>query len=368
MSHHTYSHSVPRAIFHVDMDAFFASVEIVENPRLKGKPLIIGGDPNGRGVVSTCSYEARAYGVRSAMSMKEAVKLCPKGTILHGNFSLYRYYSEKVMKVLAGFTYKIEQMSVDEAYLEVTEIASNHGGAMALAKLMRSAVFETTGLTCSLGLASNKLIAKIASSMAKPNGILEIPPGSEKAFLSPLKIEKIPGIGPQSAARLHAEGVFLVKDLQVFSFSELMDRFGSRGYSLYQTSRGKDDREVDWHPRTPKSLSAETTFREDINDPMDLKYALYHLCKRVHRRLQSKKLRASTVSLKLRDAQFQTHTRSLTLNREEERFLPLLKTSLRLFDLAFKEGTPIRLIGIGFEKLQGGPLQLQFWDDIQSNL
>lgn len=240
-----------RVIFHVDMDAFFASVEILKNPQLKGKPVIVGGDPSKRGVVSTCSYEARKFGVRSAMSLFEAKKRCPHGIFISGSYEDYRTYSDKVMNLLAGLAPKIEIVGIDEAYIDTTE-ESAIDGAFKLGQLMRQEVFKETNLTCSVGIGSNKLIAKIASSMAKPNGLFEVPFGLEAQFLQPMPIEKIPGIGTKTQIALNHDGIKTVADLQCLGMQELIDRYGASGYYFHLAAFGRDEREVETEDRSQK--------------------------------------------------------------------------------------------------------------------
>lgn len=247
-----------RIIFHVDMDAFFASVEIVLNPELKGKPVIVGGNPDKRGVVSTCSYEARKYGVRSAMSLFEAKKRCPHGIFVEGHFSLYKEYSNTVMEILYAYSPILECVGIDEAYMDVTEMCEEYGGAFKMGQLLRQNVFTQTGLTCSVGIGSNKLIAKIASSLGKPNGLYEVPAGKEAEFLGGLPIECLPGVGSKTQVVLNNDGLKIIGDVQGLGMEELIKRYGAYGYYFHFAAFGKDNREVETEDQPPKSIGVET--------------------------------------------------------------------------------------------------------------
>jgi DNA polymerase IV len=352
-----------RTVFHIDMDAFFASIEIARNPNLVGKAVIVGGQPNTRGVVSTCSYEARQFGVHSAMSLTEAYRRCPHGVFLDGNFAIYRQYSRAIMEIFRRFTPNVEVVSVDEAYLDVTEIVKKFSTPEALGQEIKKAVFDHTQLTCSIGIASNKLIAKIASSKNKPNGLFRIVGGDEAKFLSPMPIEAIPGIGPKTQIQLNHEGIKFISDLQSMSMEELLERYGASGYFYYLSSRGIDDRPVEEDDSPPKSINMDTTFEKDMHDIRYFKMILSELVEKVCSKLRRYKMRAFGVSLKLRFNDFKTITRSKALfsqtNKEEE----ILKAILLLFEHNYSErNLPLRMIGISVEKLNAGYWQPTFWD------
>ena len=351
-----------RIIFHVDMDAFFASVEIVKNPELKGKPVIVGGNPDKRGVVSTCSYEARKFGVRSAMSLFEAKRRCPQGVFLEGSFSLYSEYSDEVMAILASYTPQVEVVGIDEAYLDVTDVGENYGGAFKLGRLLRRTVFEKTGLTCSVGIGSNKLIAKIASSFAKPNGLFEVPSGQEAAFLAPLPIESIPGIGSKTQAFLNHDGIKFVKDLQVLGMEVLVQRNGAHGYYFYMAAMGRDNRPVESTDQPPKSVGAETTFEVDQNDRQFLDAELVEMFEKAYRRLRRHHMRARGLSIKLRFSDFHTITRACTLDAHTNDHDILLRELIHLFNRVYDNESPLRLIGVILEKLTDSYWQPTFWD------
>lgn len=340
-----------RTIFHIDMDAFFASIEIAKNPFLKGKPVIIGGKPNQRGVVSTCSYEARAFGVRSAMSLTEAYRRCPNGIFLDGNYSHYKEYSSKIFDLFYAYTPFVEVVSIDEAYLDVSATLQNELTAKSLAEAIREKVFSETKLTCSVGIASNKLVAKVASAKAKPNGLFEVPQGSEAAFLAPLPIQSLPGIGEKTQEVLNREGIQTVADLQAISIDELTYRHGPSGYYYYFASRGEDNRPVDWEFHLPKSIGAETTFEKDQTDinyiVEELKACLY----KAYKRLKAHKMRSKRINLKLRHNDFKTITRSHTLPTHIKDFETLQRVTLELFHQNYGGFPALRLIGVSLEQL-----------------
>lgn len=350
-----------RTIFHVDMDAFFASIEIARDPSLKGKPVIIGGLPDQRGVVSTCSYEARAFGVRSAMSLFEAKKRCPQGIFLEGNYQLYKEYSNQIMQIFQACTPYLEIVSIDEAYLEVTQAAPQYGGPKALAELLKAAVLKQTLLTCSVGIASNKLVSKIASSFQKPNGLTYVVPGEEASFLAPLKIQSIPGIGTKTQIVMNSDGFELIKDLQEAGLDDLMRRYGTHGYHHYQASMGIDTRPVEWEEMPPKSIGAETTFDIDQSDVGVLEDALWEMCEKACRRLKRHKMRARGLSLKLRYSNFRTITRSHTFNTHINDLETFYEEALTLMRKHYQGDLPLRLIGVSLEKLTDSYWQPTLW-------
>lgn len=351
-----------RHIFHLDMDAFFASIEILKNPQLKGLPVIVGGHPDSRGVVSTCSYEARAFGIHSAMSLFKAKKLCPHGIFVQGSYSSYSETSDRIFEVLRTYTHQIQVVSIDECYLDVTNIVEKFGSALNLAETIRKSIKQETSLNCSIGIAQNKLVAKIASSLAKPNGIYDVPAGYEKALLAPLPIQCIPGVGTKTQERLNQDGLFVIRDLAALSFDDLIFAYGAQGYHLYKESRGQDDRPVNFEERSPKSLGAETTFDKDINDGSILENYLHDLTKKVTYRLQEHKMRARAISLKLRFSDFKTITRSRTFYTDTNDFENIYKEALLLFRSNYLPLTAIRLIGISLDRLNDSWWQPTFWD------
>lgn len=355
-----------RTIFHIDMDAFFASVEEAENPSLSGKAVIIGGCRGQRGVVSTCSYEARRYGVHSAMSLGEAEKRCPHGIFMPGNHSLYREYSAKIMQFFFASTPYVEIVSIDEAFLDVTSIVKVYGGAQALANLLKEIILKHIKLTCSVGIAGNKLMAKIASSAHKPSGLTLIPQGEEALFLRPLPVGTIPGIGKKTALTLEADGFHTIAHLQEAGIEKLMQLYGHWGYQYYQTAFGRDDRPVQWEETAPKSIGAEVTFDQNLDDLKVIKETLGQLCHKIWRRLRENKMRARGITLKLRNAAFHTITRSATFGSHVNELQEINEKAFCLFESHCAEQLPLRLIGISLEKLTDSYWQPTFWSAANS--
>lgn len=351
-----------RTIFHVDMDAFFASIEIVKNPSLRGKPVIVGGDPTKRGVVSTCSYEARSYGVRSAMSLAEALKRCPHAIFIQGSYSLYGEYSDTIMNIFREITPKVQVVSVDEAYIDATDIVQKNDSAFALASFLKDRVFQATQLTCSIGVAVNKLVAKMASSSAKPNGIREVPAGSEASFLFPQPIGSIPGIGEKTEEALNRQGIETIGDIQEMGLDLLIQHYGEWGYQLFLLAQGQDNRPVDWGDHIPKSLGAETTFETDQADRRLLHEALGHLVEKACRHLHENKMRTRSICLKLRDSDFKTITRSRLLFSDTNDDQTILRECLDLFDSVYQDPVPLRLLGVSLHKLTDTYWQPILWD------
>ncbi len=265
-----------RKIIHVDMDCFFAAVEVRDNPALQGKPVAVGGSASGRGVISTCSYEARKFGVRSAMATATALKLCPQLILLKHRGHAYREASEIVHDIFHRHTDLVQSLSLDEAYLDVTDADLPRGSATLLAERIRAEIFEATRLTASAGIAPNKQLAKLASEARKPNGQFTVAPGQELAFLRNLSLGKLHGIGPVTAGRLKEDGLVTCADVWRLPLSELIGRYGSLGEWLHDASRGIDDREVvtEWER---KSLSVETTFPRDLSEPDEMRLQLDEL-------------------------------------------------------------------------------------------
>jgi DNA polymerase IV len=340
-----------RCIFHIDMDAFFASIEIAKNPQLRGKPVIIGGRPDKRGVVSTCSYEARKYGVRSAMAASEAFRLCPHGIFLEGNYALYREISNQVFNIFYQYTPFVEVVSIDEAYLDMTNQLTDGTSPKNAAANIRQQVFKETQLTCSVGIAANKLVSKIAAAKAKPNGLFEVPPGTEAAFLAPLPIQALPGIGAKTQAILNQEGFKMIADLQALSMEEFIHQHGSWGYHYYHASRGEDNRPVVWEDTLPKSIGAETTFEKDLWELQTIILELEKLIEKAHRRLRAHKMRTRRISLKLRYSSFKTVTRSMTLPTHINDLASLKEYTFAMLHHHYPGNPPLRLVGVSLEQL-----------------
>src|SRR5271168_4901621 len=308
-----------RTFFHVDMDAFFVSVEELFDPTLKGKPVVVGGKATERGVVSAASYAARKFGVHSAMPLRTAYKLCPQAIFVEGHRDRYMDYSGRVYKILQGFSPRVEMASIDEAYLDLTGTERLHGPPLKAAHRLHAMVKRATDLNCSIGVAASRMVAKVASDQAKPNGVLWIIPGQEAQFLAPLDVRKIPGVGKVTERNLHACGIRKVGDLAALDPAFLDDRFGKWGLALAGKARGEDaggwfDGEVG-EGNDPKSISHEHTFMVDTADTGALDAMLVRLAEMVARRLRDHHLFARTLQIKLRYSDFSTFTRSRTLER-----------------------------------------------------
>jgi len=339
-----------RTIFHLDMDAFFVSVEELFDPSLKGKPVVVGGRPNERGVVSAASYAARKFGVHSAMPLRTAYKACPQAIFVDGHPERYREYSEKVFEVLNSFSPRVEMASIDEAYLEMTGTERLLGPPIRAAHLLHQRVKEKTALNCSIGISTARMVAKVASDQAKPNGVLWIVPGAEAAFLAPLDVRRIPGVGKVTESHLHALGIRKVGDLARLDEAFLEEKFGKWGLALAGKSKGMDaggwfDTEVG-EEEDPKSISHEHTFDVDTADAGLLEATLARLSVMVGRRLREHGLYTRTVQLKLRYKDFTTLTRALTLDHATDLDTELLDTARLLFRKNWKPGAEVRLLGV----------------------
>jgi len=349
-------------IFHLDMDAFFVSVEELFDPSLKGKPVVVGGRPNERGVVSAASYAARKFGVHSAMPLRTAYKTCPQAIFVDGHPERYREYSEKVFEVLASFSPRVEMASIDEAYLEMTGTERLLGPPIRAAHLLHQRVKEKIALNCSIGISTARMVAKVASDQAKPNGVLWVVPGAEAAFLAPLDVRRIPGVGKVMEARLHALGIRKVGDLARLDEAFLEEKFGKWGLALAGKSKGMDaggwfDTEVG-EEEDPKSISHEHTFDVDTADAGLLEATLARLSLMVGRRLREHGLFTRTVQLKLRYKDFTTLTRALTLDHATDLDTELLDTARLLFRKNWKPGAPVRLLGVHAGSLESSEGQM----------
>lgn len=341
----------PRRIMHIDLDAFFVSVEQVLNPELKGKPVVVGGQPDRRGVVAAASYEARAYGVHSAMPLLTASRLCPQAVFIEGNYKRYRQASEKFMVILADFSPYLEPLGIDEAYLDVTGFESLHGSIRKMAEKIKQHVKDELGICASIGIASSKVVAKVASDLSKPDGLLEISAGEERAFLAPLPVAKLPGIGKKSERVLKGLGVSTIGQLANLSFKELESHFGAWGKLLHNHANGIGDDKVE-SPAAAKSTSRETTFTRDTRNSSFLRATLRYLSERVGSDLRQKGKLARCVTLKLRYADFTTITRQQTLPKPADIDQTIFETGLKLLKNELSSGKQaVRLIGIGVSNL-----------------
>ena len=339
-----------KTYFHIDMDAFFVSVEELFDPSLKGKPVVVGGRPNERGVVSAASYAARKFGVHSAMPLRTAYKMCPQAIFVDGHPERYREYSEKVFETLRGFSPLVEMASIDEAYLDMTGTERLHGPPMRAAHSLHQGIKEATHLNCSIGIATSRLVAKISSDQAKPNGVLWVIPGSEAAYLAPLDVRKVPGVGKVTEKNLHSVGIRKVGDLARLDETFLAERFGKWGLALAGKSRGLDaggwfDTEIGAE-EGPKSISHEHTFNEDTGDLPQIESTLSRLCEMVGRRLREHGLHARTIQLKLRYSDFSTITRAHSVARATQIDTEIFEEIRDLFRANWHVGWPVRLLGV----------------------
>ncbi len=337
-----------RVIAHLDFDAFFAAVEENLDPSLKGKPVIVGGGE--RGVVATANYVARRYGVHSAMPLRTARRLCPHGVYLTGHHRLYSEYSKRLMDMLDEYSPLVEQVSLDEAYLDLTGTEKLFGPPVRTLRLIQKRVMDELQLSISVGLATNKLVAKVASDLRKPHGFTVVRPGEEEAFLAPLPVERLPGVGPALLSQLHDRGVVTVGDLVLIPPHLLRLSFGEWGELLAHRARGEDPRLVT--PREEvKSISREHTFEEDVGDAGVLESTLIALTEDVCRRLRHKQLEARTVTVKIRYSDFVTHTCSHTLPRPMDVDEVFFEEVLALFRQGRRRRYHLRLLGVGVSNL-----------------
>ncbi|MGH9602022.1 MAG: DNA polymerase IV [Terriglobales bacterium] len=345
-----------KTIFHVDMDAFYVSVEELFDPSLKGKAVVVGGRPNERGVVSAASYEARKFGVHSAMPLRTAAKQCPHAIFVEGHPERYADCSRKVRGVLERFSPQVEMASIDEAYVDMTGTERLHGPPLRAAHALHEAVRTETKLNCSIGIGASRLIAKVSSEQAKPNGLLWVLPGEEARFLAPLDVRKIPGVGEVMEKDLHALGIHKVGDLARLDETFLEERFGKWGMALAGKARGADaggwfDTEVGADVAA-KSISHEHTYSVDTADREQLESTLARLSEMVCRRLREAGLHARTVQLKLRYSDFTTITRAHTLPRATHLDTEVLDQMRKLFRKNWKPGATVRLLGVQASSLE----------------
>ena len=347
-----------KRIIHIDMDAFFASIEQVKNPELQGKPVIVGGKKGDRrGVVSTCSYEARAFGVHSAMPLIQAQKLCPHGIYLPGSSAEYSVISKKIRTLLFEVSPVVEMASIDEGYIDITGSLRLFSGEAAIVDHLKNRIFEETGLNCTIGTASNRLIAKIASGAGKPNGYLSVPDGEEAGFLAPMNVSKIPGIGPKMCETLSKMGIYKVSDLQVFSQDSLIRRFGNWGLSLHRVAHGQGS-DVLHTTHIPKSMSRETTFSTDATDWDRIESVLSYLMERTLYSLREAGMEGRRLTVKARSGSYETHTYSTTLVEPTSLDSVVSEHIAPLIASAQCEVPCVRLIGFHIGELSSGHHQL----------
>ena len=356
-----------RKILHLDLDAFFCAVEEKFNPSLKGKAFATGGSPEGRGVVSSCSYAARQFGIHSAMPMSQALRKYPGLIIVRGHYQTYSTESNKVMKIIRELTPMVEQISIDEAFLDVSDLPES---AEQIASDLQMKIYAELRLPCSIGVASNKLVAKIANNVGKkkksgnvaPMAITVIEPGQELNFLAPLPIEEMWGVGPKTAAELHSLGIKTIGDILSFPPKLLIKRFGSLASDLIRKAQGIDERpviEVD----EIKSVSNEITFVVDKGKEEELSATLRDLSEKVGKRLRKKHLCGRTIKIKIRWQNFETHNRQITLSQPTNQDSVIYHAAKQLFDDFWSSGRKVRLIGVGVSQLSDDFYQLELFDD-----
>jgi len=348
----------PRTILHVDLDAFFAAVEQRDNPELRGKPVVVGGGgPNDRGVVSTASYEARKFGIHSAMPLRTAGRLCPDAIFVPIDGAKYQRVSREVLEILRRFTPQVEAISIDEAWLDVSGSRALFGDGPAIAKLIKDAVRDEVGLTISVGVATTKLVAKIASDLRKPDGLVVVPPGQEAAFLDPLPISRLWGVGAKTAAALVDYGVRTIGDLQRLERQHLVRRLGPHGSTLVDRAHGLDPDMVHGGDAA-KSIGHETTFDVDSADPEVIERTLLAMADGVSARLRVAGYKASTVEVKIRDSAFNTVTRQKTMAEPTDLTDPIWRVAVELGRPLYR-GKKIRLVGVTASNFdQGGQLEM----------
>lgn len=350
-----------RKIIHIDLDAFFASIEQRDHPSLQGRPIAVGGDPNNRGVVASASYEARRFGVRSAMSSQEAKKLCRDLIFVPPHFEKYSEASRAMHALFGEITPLVEPLSIDEAYLDVTQNSLDEPYAFKIAQLLRKKIFDTIKVTASAGVGPNKFIAKLASDFKKPDGLVIVPPEKVFAFIENLAVEKFWGVGPATTKKLHAAQLFTAADIRKRPLPELEALLGSYAHFLYELAHGRDDRAVDPH-QEPKSRGSEITFDHDVSHPQTLLQTLGQMGEELAENLLELQCLARTVTLKLRYSDFKTITRSRTLPHPTGEASMICETGA---DLLFKDtevgSRPIRLIGLSVSGLIRPDEPLQLW-------
>lgn len=361
-----------RIVVHVDMDAFYASIEQMDNPAYRGRPVVVGADPKGgrgRGVVSAASYEARVYGVHSALPISTAYRRCPEAIFLRPRFKRYFELSNRLMAVLGRFSPLVEQISIDEAFLDCTGTEGLFGEPRMLAQQIKESIKRETGLTASVGIGSNKSIAKIASDLNKPDGLCICPPGEEREFMGKLPLRYLWGAGRKTVERLEGMGFELVRDVQNCSPEKLNTLFGKYGTKLWELANGIDERPVTLS-RPRKSISQEITFREDIDRDVYVEHVLFQLSDSVTRKMRNEGIRGRTVVLKIRLAPFETHTRSHTLPRPVNDMKTVRETVLGLYRDFNRHGKRVRLVGVGLSNLdrdeERGDRQLGLFADTET--
>ena len=360
-----------RAILHCDLDAFYASVEQRDHPEDRGKPVIVGGGPNDRGVVAAASYEARAFGVHSAMPLQTAGRLCPDAIFVPGDGRRYEDASDAVMALFEERTPLVEPISLDEAFLDVTMTEHLFGGAVTIAKELKRDVREELGLVISVGVATNKLCAKIGSDLRKPDGLVIVPAGEERSFLAPLELGRLWGVGPKTRELLESWELRTIGDLAAMDLSVLEARLGEHGRHIWDRAHGIDEGEVIGSGRTPKSVGHSHTFERNTLDPATIESMLLALSEGVGRRLRAQELRGRTITMQLRVAPFETRTRQRTLAEPTDDDLRIFGTARQLLRGALADDrqngrtSPVRLVGVSVSGIEVGR-QMGLFDHVRT--
>jgi len=333
-----------KTIVHVDIDAFFASIEQILHPELRGKPVIVGGREDDSSVVASASYEARERGVQTAMTIAHARRICPEAAFLRGDYHQYKAFSDRMLEILKDFSPEIEMVSLDDVYLDLTGFDRLYGPALNTGERIRNRIESETGLSVSIGIASNKLIAKIATDIAKPRGIAYVKPGYEREFLAPMHIARLPGVGRATQLALDRFNLHTIGELAQIQEDILKAVFGENGVLLSRRAKGIDDRNVEAH--RPKSVSRETTFESDVADKRIVEGMLYYLTERAARKLRALRLMAKCVHVKVRYADFETYARSRTLPQPTDQDEEIYEWALRLLNRILTRRIRVRLVGV----------------------
>jgi DNA polymerase IV len=354
-----------RCILHIDMDAFFAAVEQLDFPELRGQPVVVGADPKGgkgRGVVSTCSYEARVFGIHSAMPISEAYRCCPGAAFVFPRGKRYAEVSRQIMAILQDYSPDIEPISIDEAFLDISSTWKLFGSPEKLAAQLKTHIHDKTNLTASVGIAPNKFIAKIASDLRKPDGLVIVAEDEVRSFLDPLDISRLWGVGKKTLPLLTGLGINTIGDLANFSRAELHQRFGESGLHYFRLANGINDRPV-CEMAHAKSISKEVTFDQDVSDEKLLTDTLRYLCNELAREMRRHEYRGRTITLKIRLHDFSTFTRSRTLTILFDHFDELFQNISSLFSQFDRRNSSVRLVGVGVSNLDKGEGQLDLFED-----
>ena len=359
-----------RVILHIDMDAFFAAVEQLDQPELRGKPVIVGADPKGgkgRGVVSTCSYEARKYGIHSAMPISQAYKRCPGGIYLRGRMQRYQEMSRQIMKIMYDFSPAVEPLSIDEAFIDITGCIKLFGSPRIIAMKLKESIKSQTKLTASVGVAPSKFVAKIASDLEKPDGLVIVEENEVRNFLRPLPISKMWGVGKKTEPILLKLGIQTIGELADYSQSKLIKYLGKAGIQFWNLANGIDNRSVT--PYTDaKSLSHETTYSEDTDDVQKLKQTLFYLSNEVSQGLRKENLKGKTITLKIRLSDFSTFTRSKSFAHYINSSKEIFDVAMQLFTSFNRMSKKVRLLGIAVSNLDNATgEQISMFDDIENS-